>query len=449
MIRAAVLAVALAAAAALTSSGERPWQPGPPSNHALRFHHLHYRVGDPSESMRHAAAMFQGTRVLLRGLGVGVRIGGEYVLFDRADGTEREGAPPEAAYTGAVEWIRGHGLPAPADGTARDRIGAAFRESFLDHVAFTAPDLRRAVETLRAHGARPVRETDDAALFHAANGIAVEIVRDTDAADAYWCPMHPDLRSSVAAKCPLCGMPLVPMPAQRIGEYRMDVAVTAGARGGATTLRLTLRDPQTAKPVAAFATVHDRLLHLFIIDRSLQYFAHVHPKPAGEGIFEIDQQLPPGAYVVVADFLPLSGPSQTVQRAIVTPGYRGPLFPAPPHLGNEMGSDKIVAGVRVRLEPAMLTAGREAVLRFTLADASTGAPVSDLEPFLGAAGHMLVVNADLTEAHHAHPEEQAARGPSVYFQPRMPAAGLYKLWVQFQRRGQVITVPFTVSVREP
>jgi len=152
---------------------------------------------------------------------------------------------------------------------------------------------------------------------------------------------------------------------------------------------------------------------------------------------------------VVADFLPLSGPSQTVQRAIVTPGYRGPMFPAPPSLASEMGTDKVVAGLRVRLEPATLTAGREAVLRFTLADVSTGAPVSDLEPFLGAAGHMLVVNADLTEAHHAHPEEQAARGPVVEFQPRMPAAGLYKLWVQFQRKGQVITVPFAVPVREP
>ena len=112
-----------------------------------------------------------------------------------------------------------------------------------------------------------------------------------------------------------------------------------------------------------------------------------------------------------------------------------------------MAADKTVAGLRVRLEATGLTAGKEAVLRFTLADASTGAPVSDLEPFLGAAGHMLVVNADLTEANHAHPEEQAARGPSVSFHPRMPAAGFYKLWVQFQRKGRVITVPFVVSVR--
>ncbi len=417
---------------------------------ALRFHHLHYRVGDPSAAMRHAAGAFQGSRVLLRGLGVGVRIGSEYVLFDRADATELQRPSPEAVFNGAVEWIRQHGLPAPGGGIARARIAAEFHAAPLDHVAFMSPDMPRAIEILRAHGAIPVRQTADAALFHARDGVAVEIVRDTDADDAYWCPMHPDLRSATAGKCPLCGMPFVPMPAPRIGEYRMDVAATAGARGaGASKLRVTLRDPETGKPVPAFATVHDRLLHLFIIDRTLAYFAHVHPEPAGEGVFEIDHPLRPGAYVVIADFLPLSGPSQTVQRAIVTPGYRGPLFPPSPDLRSELAADKTVAGLRVRLEATGLTAGKEAVLRLTLADASTGAPVSDLEPFLGAAGHMLVVNADLTEANHAHPEEQASRGPSVSFHPRMPAAGFYKLWVQFQRRGRVITVPFVVSVQEP
>jgi hypothetical protein len=62
---------------------------------------------------------------------------------------------------------------------------------------------------------------------------------------------------------------------------------------------------------------------------------------------------------------------------------------------------------------------------------------------------MLIVNADLTEADHAHPEEATASGPSVSFQPMMPAAGPYKIWVQFQRKGRVITVPFVVQVAEP
>ena len=188
----------------------------------------------------------------------------------------------------------------------------------------------------------------------------------------------------------------------------MDVVATPGPRrSGVAKLRMTLRDPETAKPVPGFATIHDRLLHLFIIDRSLEYFAHVHPEPAGEGVFEIGHPLPPGVYMLIADFLPLTGPTQTVQRAIVTPGYRGPVFPPPLHLRSDCGDrqDRRRACGCASSRPGSRQGGK-AVVRFTLADASTGAPVTDLEPFLGAPGHMLVVNADLTEAIHAHPEER-------------------------------------------
>jgi hypothetical protein len=61
---------------------------------------------------------------------------------------------------------------------------------------------------------------------------------------------------------------------------------------------------------------------------------------------------------------------------------------------------------------------------------------------------MMIVNADLTEADHVHPEEPATRGPTITFQPMMPAAGIYKLWLQFQRHGTVITVPFVIAVAD-
>jgi hypothetical protein len=457
-----IAAVVLALAALLASFG--PSAAGSPSRQAfdlaparavssLRFHHFHYRAGDPSEAIRHAALTFQGTRVRLRGLGVGVRIGGEYVLFDRSDGTEASDVPdnrPDTVYSTAVEWLRAQGLPSPGNGIARAPIADAFRGLSLDHVAFVAPDLPEAIGALRERGAIPIRQTEASAFFRVRDGMTIEIVRETDAPDAYWCPMHPDVRSSASGRCPLCGMALVPMPVPRLGEYRMDVAATPGPRGsGAAKLRITLRDPETGKPVSGFATVHERLLHLFIVDRTLEYFAHVHPERAGDGVFEIVHRLPPGAYVLIADFLPLSGPSQMLQRAIATPGYGGPLFPATSGLRQDIGVEKTVEGLRVRLDAAGLKAGREAVLRFALADASTGAPILDLEPLLGAPGHMLIVNADLTDANHAHPENQTTRGPSVSFHARMPAAGLYKIWVQFQRQGHVVTVPFVVAVQEP
>jgi hypothetical protein len=245
-------------------------------------------------------------------------------------------------------------------------------------------------------------------------------------------------------------MALVPIPPPRLGEYRMDVALTPGPRGiGAAKVRLTFRDPENGRPVPAFTTIHERLLHLFIIDRSLEYFRHVHPEPAGRGVFELKQDVPPGEYVLIADFLPQGGRAQMLQRAIVTPGYRGSIFPAAPPLVADDAVEKREGSVRVRLEASALKAGKAAVLRFTLTDAGTGAPISDLEPFLGAPGHMLIVSADLTSADHVHPEEPAAHGPTITFQPLMPAAGPYKLWLQFQRGGVVATIAFVVSVPGP
>ena len=55
---------------------------------AVRFHHLHYRVPDPGDALGDAAEAFEGTRTILQGLGVGVRVGTQYVLFDRQSGTD-------------------------------------------------------------------------------------------------------------------------------------------------------------------------------------------------------------------------------------------------------------------------------------------------------------------------------------------------------------------------
>ena len=417
------------------------------------FHHFHFRVGDPAQAMNQGASSLGGARVLLRGLGVGVRVNGVHALFDRLDVSEPSAgsASIDTAYESALGWLESRGIAVTDDArraSARVALAEMFRTERLDHVGFTVSDLPLAIAALRSKGAAPSHESPDAVLFDGSGGLIVELVRDLDAPDAFWCPMHPDVRSSAPGTCPICRMTLVPIPAPSIGEYRMDLAATGTPGGGLSKLRITLREPDTDRRVPALATVHERLLHLFIIDRSLQFFRHVHPEQIAEGTFQLRESVPTGAYVVIADFLPRGAASQMVQRAIVTPGYKGPVFPAVPDLSGEVARERAVDGIRVQLESRDLKAGREGMLRFTLSDASSMAPVTDLEPFLGAPGHMLIVNPDLTEADHVHPDEPTARGPTITFQPVFPAGGFYKLWLQFQRRGVVTTVPFVVSVAE-
>ena len=266
--------------------------PGP----ALRFHHLHYRVDDPAAAMSRAAITLEGERVLLQGLGVGVRAGDEYVLFERAASGRggRPGRPAEGAYAAAIAWLRARGVHAP-EHFAGGRLATAARGEDLDHIAFVTADLGKVRAALQASGARPFSESDDAVMYRVDGGLSIEILTPTDVEDAFWCPMHPDVRSATGAKCPLCGMELTAIPAPRIGEYRMDVSVEPGPDGkGASGLRLVIRDPETGTPVESFTPVHERALHLFIVGRALDYFDHLHPERVDQGTFHLAHGLPPG-----------------------------------------------------------------------------------------------------------------------------------------------------------
>jgi len=443
-VRSTVAAAALVAAAVGASSAQAPAQ--------LRFHHLHVRVEDPAAAMTQAVSRAGGTRVILQGLGVGVRIGDQYVLFDRAEDAAPSAGRPSAAaqYAAAVRWLAARGLHATPIELSATEVAAVANLGSVGHIAFATPDSAAVVATLRRGSVAPLKQTDESALFAIDGGTMLEIAHDTDRPDAFWCPMHPDVRSASPASCPLCSMALVPIPPPTLGHYRLDVTQVPKRSGkGTGRLRVAVRHPQTSAPVTSFTEIHERLFHLFIVGRDLSHFEHVHPETGREG-FEIAVDLAPGAYVLIADFVPSDGTPQLVQRAIVTPGYRGSPF-APADLKIDI-ADKTVGGVRVSLA-GYAEAGKDSVLRFTLHDATTGAPIGDLEPYLGASGHLLAVNADLTHGIHGHPEERepqearTAAAGEILFAPVLPQPGIYKLWVQFQRKGTVFTVPFAIAAQ--
>ena len=89
-------------------------------------------------------------------------------------------------------------------------------------------------------------------------------------------------------------------------------------------------------------------------------------------------------------------------------------------------------------------------------DAATGAPIADIEPYLAAFGHTLVLSEDTLHYVHAHPVEllpddraAAAGGPDLTFKAMLPKPGRSRVWTQLKRRGVVSTVSFTVAVASP
>src|SRR4051812_23567540 len=248
----------------------------------------------------------------------------------------------------------------------------------------------------------------------------------------FYCPMHPDQQAATAEKCAVCSMQMVRMPAARFDTYPVDLRATATTSGA--RLRLSVRHPRTRAVVRNLAIVHERPMHLFIVGDGLEFFAHEHPVPQPDGVFMLDVALPKaGPYMAIAEFLPEGGTPQTFQQMFTT----GAAFGSAPPPAIDM-APKIVDGVRVSADVSQVKPGDTRPLAFRFDDAATGAAVTDLQPYLGAAAHLLIVSVDLTEAVHGHPDEQF-RDAGITFTPLVPRAGRYKAWIQFQRAGRVST----------
>src|SRR5262249_7087772 len=105
------------------------------------------------------------------------------------------------------------------------------------------------------------------------------------------------------------------------------------------------------------------------------------------------------------------------------------------------------------IEPPKPVAGRPTRLTYEIADAATGLPVKDLEPYLGAWAHTVVLREDVSDFAHSHAPiapgvslDRLAGGPALSIGVVFARPGRHRVWTQFQRRGVVVTVPFDVSV---
>jgi len=277
----------------------------------------------------------------------------------------------------------------------------------------------------------------------------------------YICPMHPDVIEGAPGTCPRCGMELVPGNPLGTANYRLRVeAVPAVVKAGQKTrFRFHVEDPVTREKVTDYALVHDKRYHLFVLSRDTAVFMHEHPVLDPDGVYALEVTLPkPGHYVLISDFFPTGGSGQVLTTPIVTAGFDGDVVSQIPTFTPNTSWTRREGGVDVdlRMAQSALVASEDLDLPFHFVNADTGEPVRDLERYLGAFAHALIVNEELTEYIHAHPEEmlegtdiKGGGGPDVVFHTLFPKGGRYKAWIQFQRGGKLSTVSFTFRVLRP
>ncbi|VTU01456.1 Uncharacterized protein OS=Desulfomicrobium baculatum (strain DSM 4028 / VKM B-1378) GN=Dbac_0494 PE=4 SV=1 [Gemmataceae bacterium] len=200
----------------------------------------------------------------------------------------------------------------------------------------------------------------------------------------------------------------------------------------------------SGQPLKDFAVVHEAKVHLILIREGLDQFAHLHltPDPA-TGVLKAKHTFPlGGTYHLFADHQPSGKPAATAVAQIKIAGESPIAPPLKPDVPGTVVGDGLTA--KVAIDGAK--PGQEAMVRFELVNAS-GQPVIDLEPYMGATGHLVVVSADVTRYVHAHPADGHAGAKNVVaFGATFPQGGMYKGWGQFKRDGHVRVVPFVVQI---
>ena len=83
---------------------------------------------------------------------------------------------------------------------------------------------------------------------------------------------------------------------------------------------------------------------------------------------------------------------------------------------------------------------------YTLAVAKDGQSVKDLQSYLGALGHSVILKVDTLDFIHTHAESENGTGPNISFSTTFPDAGVYKTFTQFQHQDKVLTSEYVLAV---
>ena len=224
--------------------------------------------------------------------------------------------------------------------------------------------------------------------------------------------------------------------------YTLVPAAPTLPAGQAVPFRFTVTDPD-GRALKSYQLSHEKELHLIVVRRDLDGFQHVHPVRAADGTWSVPLDVSKGGtYRVFADFKPAGldrGLTLGTDVSVAGPFTPMPL-PAPATRSAVDGYDVTLAGTAI--------AGQESELTFTVS--KNGEQVRDLEPYLGAFGHLVSLRTGDLAYLHTHPAQEAHAGerggPEVRFATTFPTAGTYRLFLDYQHGGKVRTAAFTVEV---
>lgn len=287
----------------------------------------------------------------------------------------------------------------------------------------------------------------DASSSSATNAVTTATGSTADHAGGhtYACPMHPEVTSTQPGqKCPKCGMELVHNDHVANGKtYQMkfEPKPMTLVVGQPVTLTYTPQEKGNEAAPVPLALVHEKKIHLIIVRKDLSAFYHEHPEYTAEGNYQAPFTFAKGGdYVLFQDYTPAGGGHQLGRQPVTV---QGPKYTPVKFSNDQMQWQK--DGYQATLSfDKPLKKGQLLGMKINLTKG--GQPVTDLDNYLGALGHVVVISEDTERYLHVHPNDQADNGPTIGFNTNFEAPGRYRVFLQFNHAGQIHTADFTINV---
>jgi hypothetical protein len=198
--------------------------------------------------------------------------------------------------------------------------------------------------------------------------------------------------------------------------------------------------------VREFDVQHEKPMHLIVVREDLGVFSHEHPEMGKDGSFRLRYTFPEaGDYTLFVDVAPKGAGGQVLPVRMKVTGKKGARFAIG---GEKLTGDSVSGSLRIHFNETEFTSGKTLRMTCVVRDVKSGDPVNDVQPYLGALGHLILVHEDGETFVHSHPDEldpNAGKDGKLAFLARFPKPGRYRGWVQVQRGGVVETGAFTVT----
>jgi hypothetical protein len=238
-------------------------------------------------------------------------------------------------------------------------------------------------------------------------------------------------KPAVPVPAPVCGLCAASHTYLEEGHVRsglaVDMLVGPGEVNQPVTLRFFVNQKPSNWPEDKLEIEHEKYLHVIGVRQDLQDFFHIHPVKTGPGMWEVNYTFTNGGIYKIWTDVRWKDVSYTFSHPTLNiTGEPGPYGEAHDFRDNVMTS-----GYRVTLKHSEpLISGQTNQLQFFIRDAS-GKNV-EIENFLGAPMHLVMVKEDLSAYVHAHPDSASAGNSIIHLSPFFTADGVYKLFAQFR-----------------